>query len=378
MRSGLVVLCLLCACREPAPAPAPAPTRPTPPGSPSSVRPDHPQLRYTGWFDRRKPDAVRFAWPASHLEAAFTGTSLRVDLTDTPAEDETRETDFMTVVVDGSNPRTVPLKEGRNSYTLATSLSSGTHRVLLWKRTETEVGTVTLHGFELDTGASLVALPRASGRRIVAIGDSITAGYGNEGPNAQCHWSAATENSHATYGAVAARELDAEYVAMAWSGKGLTRNYEARDPLTMLELYDRVIPNEDDSPRLPRVDAQAVVINLGTNDFFQGTPKARQFIDTYLRLIGLVRERWPAAQLVLAIGPMLADDYPQPRALSHLRAWVKTVIAQRRAAGDKAIELMEVWTDPAEGVGCDFHPNLETHARLGQQLAAHLRDRLDW
>jgi lysophospholipase L1-like esterase len=146
----------------------------------------------------------------------------------------------------------------------------------------------------------------------------------------------------------------------------------------MPELVHRVIPTEEDSPRLPRVDAQAVVINLGTNDFFQATPKTREFIDTYLRLIGAVRERWPAALIVLVVGPMLADDHPQPRALSQLRAWVKTVIARRRAAGDAALELMEVWTDPAEGVGCDFHPNLQTHARLGQELAARLSERLDW
>ena len=42
---------------------------------------------------------------------------------------------------------------------------------------------------------------------MVFIGDSITAGYGNEGPDSGCHWSAELEDNFRTFGAYAAREL---------------------------------------------------------------------------------------------------------------------------------------------------------------------------
>ena len=51
------------------------------------------------------------------------------------------------------------------------------------------------------------------------------------------------------------------YIPGPWSGKGLTRNYERRDVLTLPELYQRVIPTEDSSPAIPNVRADVVVVN---------------------------------------------------------------------------------------------------------------------
>ena len=72
---------------------------------------------------------------------------------------------------------------------------------------------------------------------------------------------------------------------------------------------------------------------------------------------------------------MLADDYPQPQARTVMRAWVKQVQADWLAAHDPMIDFIELWIDPAEGVGCDFHPNTKTHERLGAELAGLLRSR---
>lgn len=346
--------------------------------STSLIEPNAPQLRYTGWFDTRSPRSVRFAWSGTSIAATFTGTSLSAHLSDTPVEDDTRDTDWLTVVIDDSAPKKLALAEGRHIYPLASGLSSGSHRVLLWKRTEAEVGVVTFRGFSIDAGARLTPPPAAPLRRLVFIGDSITAGYGNEGPDGTCHWSARRENSHATYGAYAARELHADYVAAAWSGKGLTRNYDPRDRIPMPALYDRVIPSENTSPLAPREPADAVVINLGTNDFFQGVPRSAAFIDAYLALLDALRARYPKSLLVLGIGPMLADDYPQPKARTLAREWTRTVAERRRTAGDDQVDTIEFWMDPGDGVGCDFHPNVKTHARLGQELAQLLRDRLGW
>jgi len=351
---------------------------PLPPPGPVEIPADDPHLRYGGWFDRREPRAVRFAWPGTHIEATFEGASLTARFTDTPTEDETRETDWLAITIDDTAPVALALAEGLHDYPLATGLAPGRHRVVIWKRTEAEVGTITFHAFVLAPGGKVGPRPPAPKHRMVFIGDSVTAGYGNEGPDGKCHWSAARENNEATYGAYAARTLGAEYVAAAWSGKGLTRNYDAREAQTLPELYRRILPTDEASPSVPPGPADVVVVNVGTNDFFQGVPAKRAFIAAYVALLESLRAQYPGALLVLQVGPMLADDYPQPRARTRMREWVGLARDQRRAAGDDRCEVIEFWSNPAEGAGCDFHPNVTTHARLGRELASLVRARLGW
>lgn len=346
--------------------------------APVRVRPDDVRLRYGGWLDRGDPGAVRFAWPGTSIELAFRGTSLAARLTDTPIEDDTRETDWLAISIDDGPARALELREGLRDYVLADGLAKGPHRVVVWKRTEAEVGVVTFHGFTLGPGAVVGPALAPRKRRMMFVGDSVTAGYGNEGLDGTCHWSAARENNYATYGALAARALEAEYLAAAWSGKGLTRNYEARDATRLSVLRARVIPTEDGSPLAPRGAVDVVVLNLGTNDFFQGLPSKRTFVAAYKALVAALRAEQPSALLVLQVGPMLADDYPRPRARSLLREWVTLVRDERRAAGDERCEVIEFWIDPAEGVGCDFHPNVTTHARLARELVDLVRARLGW
>ncbi len=351
----------------------------SPSASRREVGPADPTIRYTGWFDRRDPKAVRFAWPGSQVEIGFAGTGLEVRLTDTPAKRGTKETDWLTVVIDDKPPTTIALTRGTRVYELAKGLTPGSHRALLWKRTEAEVGVVTLHGFAVQgaTGAAVTVPPRKQ-RRLVFIGDSITAGYGNEGAGPSCHGSADTENNFDTYGAYAARELAAEYVAAAWSGKGLTRNYDPRDALTIPKIWTRVIPTEDDSPDIGTGKADVVILNLGTNDFLQGVPEEREFVTAFRKLLAEVRARFPGTSIVLALGPMLADDYPQPMARSLARRWLAKIQQEEQAATDVRISSIEFWFAAAEGVGCGFHPNKKTHARMGRELAAHLRAQLGW
>ena len=344
---------------------------------PVVVKPSHPAIRYGGYFDARNPDAPRFAWPGTHIEARFSGTSLSAKFTSTALVDETRDNDWIAVVIDGGEPKVFALAEGEHVYRLASGLPQGSHRVLIWKRTEAEVGTITFHGFKLDDGTSIGPPVFPPTRRMFFVGDSITAGYGVEGPNQACAWNVAYENNYATYGAVAARLLDAEYVAAAWSGKGISRNYEARDVETMPQLYRRVIPTEPDSPPAPVVPADVVVVNLGTNDFGRGVPDRASMLGAFDKLLGELHADHPKALTVLVLGPMLFDEGSvQHRTL--MRAWLNEVRARRIAQGDHAIELLEVWTDPAEGLGCYAHPNHRTHARLGSELAALVKSRLRW
>jgi lysophospholipase L1-like esterase len=368
VRLGLGLLVSMCA------AAGCAPQRAFEPGAPND-----PHIRYTGRFDTRAALVRVSGWPGTQIDARFTGTSLLAVLTETPTEDQIRDLDRINVVVDGGPARVFALAEGRHVYPIAGGLRDGEHSVQIWKRTEGVVGEIAFEGFVLAPGQRLLALAKAPRRRIEVIGDSISAGYGNEGSSATCHWDAATENSALTYGAFAARELGAAYSVAAWSGKGLLHNYDPNEPETLPEIFERVLPADPTAgvaPVTPHPDA--VVINVGTNDMATGIPDASAFHDAYLNLLRRVRARHQRALIVIAFGPMLAEDAPQLQARTITRAWMKRIEADFRAQIDDHIASLELWIDPQEGLGCDSHPTVRTHQRMGKELAALLRDKLEW
>jgi hypothetical protein len=140
--------------------------------------------------------------------------------------------------------------------------------VVLHKRSETSFGSIFLGDITTDgtLGAS-----SALTRQIEIIGDSITVGYGLDGTS-PCTNTAAIENNPLTYGALAAESLGADYNMVAWSGKGIIRNYVTDPPDTspiISEPYTRYGANDaDDSHTFPATwNPNAIVINLGINDF---------------------------------------------------------------------------------------------------------------
>jgi hypothetical protein len=56
---------------------------------------------------------------------------------------------------------------------------------------------------------------------------------------------------------------------------------------------------------------------------------------------------------------------------------IATAVARRRAAGDTRIEAFRMRTENTQP-GCDWHPGLQTHARIAEELAVPLRRALGW
>jgi lysophospholipase L1-like esterase len=202
------------------------------------------------------------------------------------------------------------------------------------------------------------------------IGDSITAGYGDEGVS-PCSFSAETENHFLTYGAVAARSVGAELHTVAWSGKGIVYNYgdDMTEPLP--DLYDRTIATEGaawDFSWQPDV----VVINLGTNDFStDNDPPQELYVGHYVDFLAHLRDVYPGA-FILIVAPSL---YGAEVAL--VEGYLLDVVAQRQAAGDPDVAFADInvtW----DGSGCDGHPNVATHAGMADRLVEQLQLHLGW
>ncbi len=329
-----------------------------------------------GRFDERDADEPTFAWSGTRIGARFSGTSAGVELDDAQGKNE-----FL-VLLDGvARSQKLRTKPGSHAYLLAGGLRQGTHEVVLHRLTEASLGETKFLGFRFGKGGRLLGRSKVPARRIEVIGDSISAGYGNEGDDKTCHFSPDTENHYLTYGAMTARAFDAQLVTTAWSGKGVFSNRGSVDPLVMPALWKRTLPERDDSLwDFKRYQPDVVVINLGTNDFAPENEDWSPFPRAYLSFVKEVRSRYPTAAIFCALGPALSDHWPEGRsALTKARQAIQAAVAAVRGAGDARVYFVEFPVQTGEnGYGCDWHPNVKTHEMMAEQLVRELRDNMRW
>jgi len=326
----------------------------------------------TGRFHALEDGAIQIAWSGTSTTIRFHGNAVSVDITDTG-------TNHYLVVIDGNPKREkVNPSPGRSVVELAKGLPRGEHTVTLYKLNEPFLGTATIHGFVLDESGKPLPLDSMRQPRIEILGDSISTGYGNEGPNETCGFSPETQNHFLTYGARAARELDASLTTIAWSGKGVFSNRgDVSDSDTLPLLWDKALPLEDIDHHFGDAPPQAVLINLGTNDFAPEVADLSPFKQKYDDFVSDVRNKYPTSPLFLAIGPLLTDDYPPGKnALTTVRKALTEIVSRRTAEGDDRVHLIEfaAATDD-EGFGCDYHPSVKTHARMAATLVRVLREK---
>ena len=331
-------------------------------GAPS----EQPAVRFVGRVDATDASNVRSAWSGTGVVARFSGTSVAVRLGGAQQ---------YTVLIDGVlQPKlvatTIP-------SVLAENLVEGEHVVEIYRRTEAAQGESIFSGFDLGTG-SLLAPPAAPERRIEIIGDSITCGYGNEGPDMNCGFTPDTENHYLTYGAIAARALGAELSTVAWSGKGVVCNYgdDAASCTNPMPVYfDRILPNRADSVwSFSAWQPHAVVINLGTNDFSTTMDPAEVDFETaYVALLGRIRSAYPDAVIFCTLGPGSGAEH------STALGYIANAVQARVMAGDAKVTTFALpATSADDGYGCDWHPSLPTHERMAEAMTAALRAGLGW
>ncbi len=349
-------------------------------GAPVQVSPRAPELRFSGRVDQRDPQGPRLAWGGTSLTARFTGTSLGVRLLDLGKLEEAAPNRFR-FSVDGAPFRDLYVGEGPLLYRLAEGLPPGEHTLRLEKETEPAVGETQVLGLELDPEARLLPAPPRLERRLEFIGDSGLTGFGIEGKSAQCSFNAETQRHSLTWAALTAHALEAELSVVAYSGKGVAVNY-ANDPTpTVPELYTRTLPRREDGPwDFTAWVPDAVVIQLGANDFWKEHPGEARFRDAYHSLVTSIRGHYPQAHIVCVLGSGVSDSHPKDlQARTLVRGLVSGLVEGLRQAGDTRVHFAEVPANREdEGLGCLWHPSRKTHQRTAEQMTPLLRDWLGW
>jgi lysophospholipase L1-like esterase len=323
---------------------------------------------FIGRFDFSDPAGPRFAWSTSTVKARFQGTEASASL-------KSNGDNWFNVIIDNTVMKPINVKSGAvETITLAAGLSSGTHTIELVKRTEGFVGDVQFLGFTFGQG-KILAPSVPSARRIEFIGDSLTCGYGNEGSSQYQNFTTKNENAYLAYGAVAARALDADLTTVAWSGKGVIRNYDGSTNELVPEVYPRILPyNETPRWNPGQWVPQVVIINLGTNDFGPGVPDSQSFKSAYSDFVKRIRAQYPDAHIYCALGPALNSGN-----LSEARNYITAVVKRLNSAGDSKVRFIEFPMDNGRnGFGEDWHPSVKTHQLMAEQLVKQLKIDLGW
>jgi lysophospholipase L1-like esterase len=268
---------------------------------------------YIGRFDLSDENRAKCEWPGSAVMINFEGKSISAVISDSGDGGTNKfggfNNNYILPVVDDVLQKKIRLKSGKHSYILAKNLENKKHSITIFKCTEAFIGTVVFHDFTLPVGGKFLPPPAKKKRFIEFIGDSVTCAYGNEAKNEKEGFAPVTENNYYSYAAITARELNADFAAIAWSGKGVYRNYDCSTNGTILELYDRVLPSSSNKKynfeeRVP----QFVVINIGANDFAKPDLAYNKFVKCYEKLIRKVNSNYPATQIIL-IGTSKNSDW---------------------------------------------------------------------
>lgn len=306
------------------------------------------------------------------MVAHFKGSSLKVRL---------NSTGWFVSVIDNGSPLRFKVN-GNQIITLADNLNFGDHKVTLMLDSEGSfINASQFLGFDYGNGGSLQAPDETlKAVRLEVIGDSITCGFGNIGPNATCPFSIDTSSAYSSYSQVASRLLGINPATqLCMSGRGIVRAVGApmgsndttlpqAFPYTLAPIGGNTLVGPQWAfPTAASEQPNVVVVNLGTNDFWDGMEPStyRAGAVTFVKQI---RARYPNAHIFLAVGAM--THQPQ----TALQAAITTL----KTAGDNKVSFLkfELQQNVAGGLGCQYHPGKLTHEIMGQTLVTAIRQAL--
>lgn len=335
---------------------------------------DNPNIRYVGRIDWKNPAAPRFSNPGVYIKAKFVGTSCEVDM-----EDETNM-NYIAVVIDNGTPERILVEKGRKIYKVASNLSKEEHSIVICKETESGVGSLIFHGFVCKKLAKVTDMPP---RKIECYGNSITCGakmlFGtpcdltNNGTN----WNAAN-SAYLSYGALTARNLNAQWQLTSVSGIGLVHSC-CNMKIAMPDVFERQSLNESSSPKweFSTYVPDVVTICLGQNDGSSNVA-SKEFKDTYITFIRNLKAKYPNAMFFCLTSPMADSSSSSTCLFKVMKETLAFVVDSVQKTGDKKICWVALPHDMANGCPGQGHPSEAEHRQVAAELTAAIKAKMGW
>jgi hypothetical protein len=329
---------------------------------------DNPNFQYIGRFDFSDPEKPRVWAAGAYIMAKFTGSYCEIALIDEVRYNSNYN--YLEIVIDGTQYIRVRTVGDYNTFNISSYLTSGEHTLLICKSTESEMGYIDFLGLHLESEDALLTPDPLPTRKIEFIGNSITCGYGIDLSlsSGTCAGWFDNHNAYMSYGPITARSLDAQWHISARSGIGLIHSccgtmYTMPDIYSTYEVqlngrewdFDAYIPD-------------LVTICLGQND---GIQDSTAFCSAYVDFIDEIRGHYPDAVIILLNSPM-ADNSLNDVLIEYTEAVADYLSGQ----GDTKIYSFELSHN--FNSGCDYHPDMEQHQIIADELSDFIITTLAW
>ena len=335
------------------------------PGALNFFRADNPRIQYFGRIDNANPQVPRIWAPGVYIVAKFKGSNCQVLIND---EAGGNNHNYLEIIIDGKNPYRIKLTQKENVIGVPPGLNDGEHTLLICKDTESNIGYIDFIGIKCE---KLLAPPAAPKRKIEYFGDSITSGTGMDLsviPCGQGQWYD-QHNAYMSYGAVTARNLDAQYHLTALAGVGLVHSCCNMD-VVMPQIYDKVfLRNDSIKWDFNKWTPNVVTICLGQND----GPKqdSTVFCSAYVGLIKAIRSHYPKADIICLTSPMGDSTLT-----TVLKKYINAVAANLNSSGDH--KVYKYFFSRQCHKGCGGHPDLDEHQLIAAGLTAYIKKLENW
>jgi hypothetical protein len=325
---------------------------------------DNKLFQYTGRIDFSNKKLPRYWMPGVYVKAKFTGNKAVVVINDEMPWTNTHN--YIEIVVDNEKQVRLQLTAKHNEIEVAAG-SSGDHTIVICKNTEAGTGYIEFEGLKC---VALKQLPAKPTHKIECIGNSITCGTGSDQSEIACGkgvWQD-QHNAYLSYGAVTARNLNAQYHLTSVSGIGLMHSC-CNIGIIMPQVFDNINMRKDSIAwNFKSYVPDVVTVCLGQND---GIQDSTVFCDNYRSFIKQVRAQYPKANIVCLTSPM-ADE----KLVAVTKSYLTAIVNKVNSDGDKLVS--HYFFSKRFHNGCDSHPDLAEHQEIATELTVYLKELKGW
>ena len=312
--------------------------------------PGDPNIAFTGRWDPSNASASVPGWAGAYLTTGFTGTTVKL---------KQRNAIDLYYSIDGGAFSYLTNVSGTVNLT-PSKLASGNHTLRVSYRVVAGSyhGDAVFQGLVLDSGAKTLPAARPS-RTVEFVGDSITVGQ------------TSSKVALTAYGWLVGEQLGVAHTQVAQGGACLRELTAAQSTrgIACVGLQQRFTRTSaaDNSGNwdFSRYQADAVVINLGTNDTSHGVSTA-DFQTGYLALLRTVRSKYPNASII-ALRTFIGRYAAQTQA----------AVATMNSGGDSKVFYVDTtgWVNSSL-LNDSVHPNDAGHQAIAAKLAPIVSARL--
>lgn len=320
---------------------------------------------------RRLPDEDKtyLRWSGSGIRFSIRCTTLEADLT----WEGSGFNPWIGVTVDGAPVCRFPLMPGTRRYPLLAGMDgTRAHEIAVVRDSQpvegSDAGPIAIEAVHTDGEPSL---PADRTVLIEFLGDSLTVGEGCLGPQSADEWRMTWISCLSAFPALVSEKLNADMRMIALGGWGASRSWDNVPENRIGRIYPFLcapIPCGSVPADPAERPADAVVINLGTNDGsailrMSGDERdaaEEKLFDDACALIRSVRERNPGAAVLWAYG--LCGKPMEPI--------LKKAVDAVRSEGLERVDYLSL--TPAASLGSRFHPSRDAHRLAAEEIAEKL------